>query len=134
MKYSKHLIILLGLFILYLCRLISVEGYSWNNYVQKIVSWTTRSCCTMLYWSKNLVGLHWWHSYLLYNMACLICCSSAAFVDRIFSTGQHFFVYRTLRHSFTEIHGLVILHKRTTNCSIHSKSSSLIQEATGSRK
>ena len=134
MKYSKHLIILLGLFILYLCRLISVEGYSWNNYVQKIVSWTTRSCCAMLYWSKNLVGLHWWHSNLLFNMACLICCSSAAFVGRIFSTGQHFFVNRTLQHSFTEIHGPVILHKRTANCSIRSKSSSLIQEATGSLK
>ena len=90
----------------------------------------------MFYWLRNLMGLHWWllHSYLLCNMACLICCSSTAFLGGMFSTGWYVFVNRNLLHSFTEIHGLVILYKRTTNCSKYSKSSSLIQEATGNLK
>ena len=65
---------------------------------------------------------------------CLICCSSAAFLGGMFSIGWYFFINRNLLRSFTEIHGLVILHKRTTNCSKHSKSSSLIQETTGNLK
>ena len=71
-------------------------------YKQRIVSRTALFCCRMLYWLKNLMVLHWWllYFYLLCNMACSICCSSAAFVGKMFLTGQHFFVNRNLQHSF----------------------------------
>ena len=103
-------------------------------YKHRVVSWTTWSWSRILYSLKNLMGLDWWllHSYLLCNTARLICCSTAKFVVGMLSTGLHFYLNRNLRNTFAEMHWLEILYKETINCSIHSKSSWLIQKATGS--